>query len=236
MADNSGAHRTRILDTINAPLGFFVLALLIVEAFLAAVLLGTTLQPSDAVRCVYLGVSMFVLVITVVAVLVWSKPDNLTFDRSAHLSRVVSKLDEDRKRDKKLEESLRTGMYLRMNRRHVEAMQLYEKALYYDPTCVEAQIGLAVAKSYAEPDDLSEPIRMLDRVIESHPNEAEALYNRACRRCLAETAWPKEQWLKDLQEALRLHPPFYDYLRHDDDFKKYEKDPDFIRVTTPLPN
>jgi hypothetical protein len=77
--------RNEIIEAITAPLGFFVLALLIVESFLATVLIGTTLENSDKLYGIYLGVGLFVFVTFVVAILVWFKPDNLTFDKEAHL-------------------------------------------------------------------------------------------------------------------------------------------------------
>lgn len=77
--------RNEIIEAITAPLGFFVLALLIVESFLATVLIGTTLENSDKISGIYLGVSLFIFVTFVVTILVWFKPDNLTFDKEAHL-------------------------------------------------------------------------------------------------------------------------------------------------------
>lgn len=79
------SQRTTLIEAITSPLGFFVLALLIVEAFLATVLLGAQLQPDQKMICVWLGVGMFVLVVTGVWLLVWTKPANLTFDKYAHL-------------------------------------------------------------------------------------------------------------------------------------------------------
>lgn len=76
---------TKFIEAVTAPLGFFVLALLIVEAFLATVLVGAELENSDKVLGMYLGVGMFVLVISTVFILVWFKPQNLTFDKDAHL-------------------------------------------------------------------------------------------------------------------------------------------------------
>ena len=75
----------RLVEVTRAPLGFFVLALLIVETFLGAVLLGSDLHAENKVTMVYMGVGMFVLVVSVVTVLVWMKPENLTFDKQAHL-------------------------------------------------------------------------------------------------------------------------------------------------------
>lgn len=77
--------RNKIIEAITAPLGFFVLALLIVESFLATVLIGTALENIDKLKGMYLGVGLFVFVILVVSILVWFKPDNLTFDKEAHL-------------------------------------------------------------------------------------------------------------------------------------------------------
>jgi hypothetical protein len=77
--------RHQLLEAITAPLGFFVLALLIVEAFLATVLVGATLENSDKVNGMFLGVGLFVFVTLIVSVLVWFKPDHLTFDKEAHL-------------------------------------------------------------------------------------------------------------------------------------------------------
>jgi hypothetical protein len=80
-----GASRTGILDAITAPLGFFVLALLIVETFLGTVLIGADLERQDKIIGMWAGVGMFVLVILVVYSLVWFKPQNLTYDKTAHL-------------------------------------------------------------------------------------------------------------------------------------------------------
>lgn len=77
--------KAKIIEAITAPLGFFVLALLIVEAFLATVLVGGTLEKTEMARGMYLGVGLFVFVTLIVALLVWFKPDHLTFDKEAHL-------------------------------------------------------------------------------------------------------------------------------------------------------
>ncbi|HEX7890745.1 MAG TPA: hypothetical protein VF522_15400 [Ramlibacter sp.] len=81
----SEASKSQIIEAITAPLGFFVLALLIVEAFLATVLIGAELQNTDRVFGMYLGVGLFILVVVVVGLFVWFKPENLTFDKEAHL-------------------------------------------------------------------------------------------------------------------------------------------------------
>ncbi|HFD32811.1 MAG TPA: hypothetical protein ENJ28_08925 [Gammaproteobacteria bacterium] len=75
----------KIIEAITAPLGFFVLALLIVEAFLATVLVGAELTAGDKTTGMWLGVGLFILVTVAVFILVWFKPQHLTFDKEAHL-------------------------------------------------------------------------------------------------------------------------------------------------------
>lgn len=77
--------RTGLIRSITAPLGFFVLALLIVEAFLATVLVGADLAPELRTAALWAGISAFVLVVFMVFLLVWFKPINLIFDKEAHL-------------------------------------------------------------------------------------------------------------------------------------------------------
>ena len=78
--------RIKLVEAITNPLGFFVLALLIVEAFLGTVLVGASLVPGDKMTCIYMGVGLFVLVVGMVMAAVWFKPQNLTFDKDAHLA------------------------------------------------------------------------------------------------------------------------------------------------------
>ena len=76
---------TKIIEAVTAPLGFFVLALLIAEGFLAIVLVGADMENSDKVLGMFLGVGLFVFVTFAVFILVWFKPQSLTFDKAAHL-------------------------------------------------------------------------------------------------------------------------------------------------------
>lgn len=74
-----------IIEAVTAPLGFFVLALLIVEAFLATVLVGANLQEENKITGMWVGVGLFVFVTFVVSVFVWFRPLHLIFDKKAHL-------------------------------------------------------------------------------------------------------------------------------------------------------
>ena len=89
----------RLVEVVTAPLGFFVLALLIVESFLtiALGLVRDSLDTENLLIVLYMGVGMFVLVIIVVAILVWNKPENLTFDKKAHLDRSMAEYGTDSK-------------------------------------------------------------------------------------------------------------------------------------------
>lgn len=77
--------RVGLIEAITAPLGFFVLALLIVESFLATVLIGANLPEAEKITGMWAGIGMFVLVIVAVFILDWFKPSNLTYDKQAHL-------------------------------------------------------------------------------------------------------------------------------------------------------
>jgi hypothetical protein len=74
-----------LIDAIGAPLGFFVLALLIVETFLGAVVIGGQLDSEQKMYGLWAGVAMFLWVTLAVFLLVWNKPSNLTYDKQAHL-------------------------------------------------------------------------------------------------------------------------------------------------------
>ena len=77
--------RAKLVAGTTAPLGFFALALLIIESFLGVVLIFADLPASERMTLVWVGVGMFALVMILVTLLVWFKPDNLTFDKEAHL-------------------------------------------------------------------------------------------------------------------------------------------------------
>jgi cbb3-type cytochrome oxidase subunit 1 len=77
--------RERIIEAIDSPLGFYVLALLIVESFLGLVLGTTKLDADHQFSGMLWGIGLFVFVVLIVTILVWFRPLNLTFDRAAHL-------------------------------------------------------------------------------------------------------------------------------------------------------
>lgn len=226
LPSREGRQRIGVIEAVSAPLGFFVLALLIVETFLGTVLLGASVAPADILRCIYLGVGMFLVVVGVVAGLVWAKPDHLTFGRSEHLSRILARLE----RRQKADEAIRDALFLRLQKRYVEAISSYEKALAHDSDSEEALIGIAVARSYLYPDDLDDSIRRLDEIIKKHPRSERAYYNRACLRCLKKA--DKKLWLGDLKKAIEFYPQYRDFAKYDDDFKDWLEDQDFKKTVS----
>lgn len=79
--------RASVLEAITTPLGFFSLALLIIEAFLAFVVVGGDLSTPLQATAIGAGICLFLLVSVLVFILVWFHPEYLTFDRDAHLQR-----------------------------------------------------------------------------------------------------------------------------------------------------
>jgi len=78
--------RRKLIEAITTPLGFFVLGLSIIDTFLGTALVFAGLTGQQKMICMYLGVALFILVISIVASLVWFRPQNLTFDKEAHLA------------------------------------------------------------------------------------------------------------------------------------------------------
>jgi uncharacterized membrane protein required for colicin V production len=77
--------RTSLVKTITSPLGFFVLSLLIVEAFLSTVLIFSDLDVNSKYVGMWMGAILFLIVVVGVLLLVWFKPTHLTFGEKSHL-------------------------------------------------------------------------------------------------------------------------------------------------------
>jgi hypothetical protein len=75
----------KIIEAVCSPLGFYALALLIVEGFLALVLTFANLSDTAREYGMWAGISLFLLVFIVVSLLSWFKPQNLTFAEHGHL-------------------------------------------------------------------------------------------------------------------------------------------------------
>ncbi len=76
----------RIIESVDKPLGFYVLALLIIEGFLTLVLTLSGLDRAAQERGMWAGVGLFVFVVSLVTLCVWRKPTNLTFSERGSLT------------------------------------------------------------------------------------------------------------------------------------------------------
>jgi hypothetical protein len=81
--------RVKLIEAIDRPLGFYVLALLIVEAFIATVSGVARFTQQYLLWALLLGVGMFVYITLTVTIIVWNKAHVLMFDRDAHLQERV---------------------------------------------------------------------------------------------------------------------------------------------------
>lgn len=100
MAKKKSNDRAALIKGIDSPLGFFVLALLIIEAFLTLILTFAELKDEEKPTFIWLGVFLFILVTLIVGLLVWFKPENLTFDKTAHLDRESKQFGTDQQKVK----------------------------------------------------------------------------------------------------------------------------------------
>jgi hypothetical protein len=77
--------RASLVSVITTPLGFFALSLLIVEGFLGIILVGSDLEKWQKFTGLLIGAVLFILIVVLVTVLVWKKPQHLTFSERSHL-------------------------------------------------------------------------------------------------------------------------------------------------------
>ena len=77
--------RLSIIEVIKSPLGFFVLALLIVEAFIGLVLIKSDLTEPHKFFGMNAGIFLFVILVIVVTLLVWHKPKHLIYTEEGHM-------------------------------------------------------------------------------------------------------------------------------------------------------
>lgn len=78
-------NRSDIVSVVTSPLGFFALSILIIEGFLAIVLIFSDVPASAKISGMNIGAGLFFLVVLGVWSLVLLKPTNLTFGEQSHL-------------------------------------------------------------------------------------------------------------------------------------------------------
>ena len=77
---------SRLIEAIDKPLGFYVLALLIVEGFLSIILTVSNLSPEAKERGMWAVVGLFLFVVIIVSIIVWCRPTRLTFTELGSLA------------------------------------------------------------------------------------------------------------------------------------------------------
>jgi hypothetical protein len=70
---------SKLIEAIDKPLGFYVLALLIVEGFLSMILTVSNLSPEAKERGMWAVVGLFLVVVGIVSFIVWRRPTHLTY-------------------------------------------------------------------------------------------------------------------------------------------------------------
>jgi uncharacterized membrane protein len=84
--------RSRIVRAAHSPLGFFVLALLIVETFLLGSGTGFGLSEGWKIAAICIGVFLFLVVFGTVVWLVIAYPQNLVFGEESHVQFAAMKM------------------------------------------------------------------------------------------------------------------------------------------------
>src|SRR5258708_218396 len=75
----------KIIQRVKSPLGFFVLVLLILFAFIDIAVIGANLPTLHRVIFVWAGLGIVLIVIAIVTVLIITVPQNLVFSDESHL-------------------------------------------------------------------------------------------------------------------------------------------------------
>lgn len=83
--NNKKTDWARIISVIDKPLGFYALALLIVESCLTAVVIFSDLTPADKAMFTWVIIIFAVFIVICVTISMFFRPENLTFDQYSHL-------------------------------------------------------------------------------------------------------------------------------------------------------
>src|SRR5579862_5817558 len=84
--------RSKAVQAVHSPLGFFVLALLIVETFLLGAGRWFGLSEQWRVAALGVGVTLFLIVFATVVWLVVAHPENLVFSEESHVHYAAMKM------------------------------------------------------------------------------------------------------------------------------------------------
>lgn len=103
------AERTKILQVIHSPLGFFVLSLLVIESFLLGAGIFFNLTLDWKIAAIGTGVFLFIGEFLTVVWLVVRHPQNLVFGEESHMKYAAMMYGtENHRLDKKVFEELQS--------------------------------------------------------------------------------------------------------------------------------
>jgi tetratricopeptide (TPR) repeat protein len=108
------------------------------------------------------------------------------------------------------------------------ALRFAEQAIQSDPNYANAYIekGRALKRL----GKVQEALETVEEALRRFPNEAKALYNRACYRCLLRQ--PTSTVLADLKRAIEILPKLKEDARGDHDFDALHGVPEFDQLVT----
>lgn len=90
MAPKQSSGWSKIIESITSPLGLFVLIILIANGFLAPTLIFSKLSEEHLFYYALLtGPIMILIIVIIINILVWFKPENLTFTKKEHLEKLT---------------------------------------------------------------------------------------------------------------------------------------------------
>ncbi len=118
------------------------------------------------------------------------------------------------------------GQILYSLERYTEACGSFDKALELNPSRTDV-LGMK-ASALAKLGQYDLAISTLNSSLERGPNNANAIYNRACLYCLK---GDKANALADLKHAIELNPRLRKHAPTDEDFKSLWEDVEFIALT-----
>ena len=80
-------NRAKTIKIVNTPLSFFVLALLIIESFLALIILKSDIDNAFKIPLIYAGLILFLIEISYVFCLIYiGKAKDLTYNKENHFA------------------------------------------------------------------------------------------------------------------------------------------------------
>jgi len=82
---NTPVNRINIIGSVTSPLGFYVLALLIIEAFLGTALVAGGLEAKNKFDVIVAALAVFVIVVAAVTLLVWARPSHIMLNSKSTL-------------------------------------------------------------------------------------------------------------------------------------------------------